>query len=155
EEGLRVAERFGDRMQIIWFRGQSVYTAYELGEFDEAVRNADAVIAAAEGGFPNNVEASSRAYRARIRLARDDVEGAAADAQRAIELARRGKLPLQDSPATLTLAAVVLLELGRRTEAAALIDEVVDGAGTRAVVRAAHSMLPFLAEILVALGRED
>jgi tetratricopeptide (TPR) repeat protein len=155
EEGLRVAERFGDRTQIVWFRGQFVYSMYELGEFDEAIGNADEVIAAAEGGFPNNVEASSRAFRACIRLARDDVEGAAADAQRAIELTSMGGLPLHDTPSTLTLAAVVLLGLGRRTEAAALVDEVIDRAGTRGVARASHSMLPFFAETLVALGREN
>jgi tetratricopeptide (TPR) repeat protein len=110
EQGLGAAERYGDRVQILWFRGQFVYDAYWLGDFDGALRDADAVIAEAEGGSPHNEEAGSRVHRARIRLARDDEAGAIADAERAIQLARTAEP--QQLRGTLANAAFVLLAEG-------------------------------------------
>ena len=55
------------------------------GEWDECVRLADAFIAECEAGAPHTLQASVHCHRGSIRLARDDLEGAVADAERALE----------------------------------------------------------------------
>jgi hypothetical protein len=152
EDGLRIAERIGDAAQSIWFHGNLAIGTHHLGDLDETVRLADSVIAAAESGFPNRAEVSVRAYRARVRLARDDVTGAAADVERAIDLARA--VGGQAMQSVFSNAAFVLLGLGRRTEAATLVDELVEMIKTRGMGAVTPSALPAFAAALVELDRE-
>jgi tetratricopeptide (TPR) repeat protein len=151
EDGLQLAERAGDRDQIIWFSGQLALGAHHLGELDEALCLADGVIAAAESGFATRVEIATRAYRARIRLARNDMAGAAADGERAIELAQT--LEAQAAHATLAVSAFVLCGLGRRAEAEAVVNELAKAFRTGGVGGGTPSALPVFAAVLVELGR--
>jgi class 3 adenylate cyclase/tetratricopeptide (TPR) repeat protein len=151
QQGLAIAEHIGDRAQIVWFRSQLVLLTYELGDFDGAVDHADAVIAAAAAGYAGSLEAPARSYRARIRLARDDVAGATADAERAI--AASAKMDLPNVQSVLTVTALTLLGLGRRAEATELVDRVVDSIRTNGPSSTSHSQMPLWAEALVELDR--
>jgi class 3 adenylate cyclase/tetratricopeptide (TPR) repeat protein len=154
QQGLAIAENIGDRAQIVWFRAQLVLAAYEVGDFDGVIDHADAVIAAAEAGYAGGLEAAIRAYRARVRLARDDVTGAAADAERAIATAAADVDPL-NMHSIWTMTAVVLIGLGRRAEASELIDRVLDSVRAKGPSDTSHSQLPLFAEALVELDRSD
>jgi len=67
--------------------------ALDRGRWDDCVRLADAFIAECEAGAPHTLQASVHCHRGSIRLARDDMEGAIADAERALELARGVQQP--------------------------------------------------------------
>ncbi len=151
QQGLAIAEHIGDRTQIVWFRSQLVLAAYEVGDFDGVIDHADAVIAAAEAGYAGGLEAPTRAYRARVRLAREDVAGATADAERV--MAGATEVDVQNVHSVLTMTAVVHLGLGRRAEASKLIDRVVESVRTKGPSSTSHSQLPLFAEALVELGR--
>jgi class 3 adenylate cyclase len=151
EQGFRMAERFGDVPQMLWFRGQFVYDKYWLGDFDGALREADAIIADVEAGSPHSEEIGSRSMRARIRLARDDESGAADDTQKSLLRAREG-----GEVATMRIAlasgAFVALKLGRPNEAARIGEELLELVGTGA---SAHTALIPLGQVFVELGRAD
>ncbi len=61
--------------------------ALDGGNWDECLRIADAFIAECEATGGHTLQASTHCHRGGIRLARDDVDGALADAERALELA--------------------------------------------------------------------
>jgi class 3 adenylate cyclase/tetratricopeptide (TPR) repeat protein len=151
QQGLRIAERFGDVPQMRWFHGQIVYDKYWLGDFDAALREADRVIAEVEAGMPHSEEIGSRSIRARIRLARGDEDGAVADIDKAIRRARESTDP-QATRVALASAAFVAIKLGRLNEAGALADELLSRIPRGTAV---HTALLPLAEVLVALGRRE
>jgi tetratricopeptide (TPR) repeat protein len=62
--------------------------ALDGGQWDECVRLADAFIEECEAGAPHTLQASTHCHRGSIRLARNEIDGAVADAERALELAR-------------------------------------------------------------------
>ena len=87
-EARQHAERFGHAGFVRWLAAERVGEDYWTGRWVEAVSAADSVIAEAEAGVPNFMEGYCRAMRGRIRLARSDVAGALADADRSLEFAR-------------------------------------------------------------------
>jgi hypothetical protein len=88
ERGRRHAEAFGHAGYVRWLAGECVGEHYWRGDWDEALRGADSLIAEVEAGVPNFMEAYCRAMRARIRLARGDRGRALDDAARAVEFAQ-------------------------------------------------------------------
>jgi tetratricopeptide (TPR) repeat protein len=78
-------------------------------------------IAEVESGLPHAQEDACRMIRAEIRLARDDVEGALADLQRAVEIS----LGRESTSRTLAKVARVLLDSGRGDDAAAAFEELL------------------------------
>jgi hypothetical protein len=69
---LRVAERFGAEGNARWMRGGMVWTSYVRGDWDEAIRRADAFLAE-PGGSSHYMAGGARPMRVLIRLARDDL----------------------------------------------------------------------------------
>jgi hypothetical protein len=67
--------------------------ALDSGHWDDCVRLADVFVAECEAGAPHTLQASVHCHRGSIRLARDDMKGAVADAERALELARDVQQP--------------------------------------------------------------
>jgi class 3 adenylate cyclase/tetratricopeptide (TPR) repeat protein len=98
-EGLAVAERFGMQATVQFARGARPFQQYEFGEWDEALRDAEAVLAEVEAGSHAGNENSSRFARGLIRLGRDDVAGALADTEAALETARSMMANLPKYPA--------------------------------------------------------
>ena len=100
------AVRFGLVGRLRWFRGQRPVYEYDLGSWDEALAGVDEFLAEVEAGSPHYLAGGCHEIRAQIRLGRDDVAGALADAQHAIELARLTKDSQAVYPSLVTSAHV-------------------------------------------------
>lgn len=87
EESVLLAERAGVVDMMRFGRGMRVLSAFDGGRWDEGVPLADAFIAECDATGGHTQQASVHCYRGGIRLARDDIGGAVADAERALELA--------------------------------------------------------------------
>ena len=93
EAALRLAERSGHVDMVRFARGMMQLPALDGGLWDDCVRLADAFIAECEAGASHTLQASVHCHRGSIRLARDDMDGAVGDAERALELARGVQQP--------------------------------------------------------------
>jgi class 3 adenylate cyclase/tetratricopeptide (TPR) repeat protein len=124
EQGRSAAGRFDDADRIRWFEAERVYECYWRGDWDEAVRLADEVVAQARAGFPTAFEHDARLIRGRISLARDQAAAALEDSSQALELGRRAGYPDMVVPA-LALHAYTLATAGRSPEAKSLTDELL------------------------------
>jgi class 3 adenylate cyclase/tetratricopeptide (TPR) repeat protein len=151
QDGLRRAERVGDRVQITWFRGILTHDEFYLGRIDEALRLAQLVLEDIDA-TPHYQRHVAHQVRARIRLARDDVSGAAADVEPGLELARRIAEPQAVNP-TFSAMAFVLLSLGQRDDAARLVEEVLANVRSDNGSRNAEPAFLTLSLVSVDLGR--
>jgi DNA-binding SARP family transcriptional activator len=117
EEAIRIAERLGNPHLLRVAQSAKITTQRFMGEWDDALRAADAFIA--EASRANMGAFGARLQRAYIRQARDDSGGALEDIEKALadDEALEGSLP-----SFLTL--FLLVEVGRRNEAQALVDEL-------------------------------
>ena len=93
EEALALAERAGHVDLMRFGQGMMLLPALDGGHWDDCVRMADAFIAECEAGAGHTLQASVHCHRGSIRLARNEIEGAVADAERALELAREVQQP--------------------------------------------------------------
>jgi class 3 adenylate cyclase/tetratricopeptide (TPR) repeat protein len=93
EEARQAAERFGDAPMIRFLSGVAVYVAYWAGSWDECVRLADEFVAQCRAGSPHYLEPDVLRLRAQVRIARGELETAAADAADALTLAADVKDP--------------------------------------------------------------
>ncbi|MEJ7793263.1 MAG: hypothetical protein WKF65_14925 [Gaiellaceae bacterium] len=90
---MLLAERAGDVDLVRFGQGMMLLPALDAGRWDEGVRLADAFIAACEAAGGHTLQASVHCHRGSIRLARDDTDGAVADAERALDLALEVRQP--------------------------------------------------------------
>lgn len=123
-EGKVVAERLGNAIIGRYLSGVVIWFDYDNGDWEEALRAANAFIAECEAGSPHYLEADAQGFRARILFARDDVAGALAAAARAVELAREAKDPQALTPA-LGVQLRVAADLGRTAEARVIAHELL------------------------------
>jgi tetratricopeptide (TPR) repeat protein len=124
EEALRTAERMGTRDHLRWASGNIVSQLAALGDWQRAAEMADALIAQSEALDPHYLDSVVRCTRAKIRLARGDIAGAAEDARRGLEAGR----VVQDSQVmdqVLAQATFVLADAGDVDAANALCDEII------------------------------
>ena len=129
-EAVRVGEELGALSLATFSRATLVGNRFWTGEWDEGLRLAEAWIAGS-GSESATGELGIRRNRARILLARDDVEGALEDVGRAVEGSRQMGEPQALFPA-LGAAIRIYHELGRTEEAHELAGELVEqmrGAG--------------------------
>ncbi len=124
-EGLAIAERFGDVSGAEWLRAQLIGSAHALGLWDEALRGADAHLAAYASGQRMYLDSQSFSVRADIRLARGDLPGAVEDSRASVARSREAGDPQQLLP-QLSLAIPLLDAAGHHDEARRLADEVVE-----------------------------
>jgi class 3 adenylate cyclase/tetratricopeptide (TPR) repeat protein len=122
-EALRVAERFGVERGVLWSHGVMSWSAFNLGDWDEALRGADRYLAEIEGSS-HYLEPMNRLLRAMIAIARDDAETARQEGDRALALARIVTDAQALYPA-LGVSGYVLVEIGDRDGAAELFAELV------------------------------
>jgi class 3 adenylate cyclase/tetratricopeptide (TPR) repeat protein len=97
--GERAAERFGIPVQVRRFRAEQAIDLYYTGHWDEALAHLEEYLDAVQAGSPHRGVGEARINRGRIRLARDDAEGAWTDAQAALEFARETGEPWDVFPA--------------------------------------------------------
>ncbi len=121
-EGLAVAERFGRAGGTFWFLAhQSIGERYVTGDWAEARRLADGVI---EGGGPRSLAIAALVLRADMNLASGRQAEADADSETALAYARDAKEP-QWMQMALAMRALVEIRLGRRSEAARYVEELI------------------------------
>nr|MBA3382770.1 hypothetical protein [Actinomycetota bacterium] len=116
EEAERVGEQLGNVAVAKYARILQIQHLFRKGEWDEALRRADAFLAACEAGESHYLECNIRCDRAIARLAQGDVGGALEDARKALGPARNAGDPQQLVP-TLAAAARLYVEAGRVDEA--------------------------------------
>jgi tetratricopeptide (TPR) repeat protein len=105
----------GGRTSYLWF----------VGRWDEALAAAEAFIAEAAES-PHYLLPVNLRVRAQTRFARDDdLTGALADTERAVDHARRNRDPQAIYP-NLTFYADLLYRSGRVDEARTIVDEILD-----------------------------
>jgi class 3 adenylate cyclase/tetratricopeptide (TPR) repeat protein len=123
-EGLRVAERFGDRSSARFIGANLIWIDWARGRWDRAAPAADEFIRQCEEGSPHTLEHGTRSLRAMMRRARGDIAGAFADHKRAVELARERDEPTQLAGALSSYAAALASE-GRLDEAAEHVEFIL------------------------------
>jgi predicted ATPase len=120
-EGLLYVERLGHaQFSQRWFGGNLCESAYELGRWDEALELAEQQLGHPERHY---VQQMCRAVRARIRLARGEVEEAVEDSLESLVEARSIRDPQALVPA-LGGHAFVEAAAGRTLEARRALDEL-------------------------------
>ncbi|MBD0328959.1 MAG: AAA family ATPase [Thermoleophilia bacterium] len=124
EQAEVVARRLGDRQQLRYVQPQLSGMRFAQGDWETALREADEFIAECEAGAPHVQEAYVRGRRAWIRHARDDVEGATADSERALTLARETGAA-EALVSTLATTVEIQVNLGRLREARELANEAL------------------------------
>jgi predicted ATPase/DNA-binding SARP family transcriptional activator len=129
KQAERLAERLGDPHQLRFARSRLITSEFVHGRWDEALRRADDFIAECNAELPAEesrvrMEPRVRGTRAEIRLARDDEEGAIADCERALAIARKRGSP-QDLVPVLTHGIYLYVRLGRLDEARTFVTEVL------------------------------
>ena len=122
------AERFGSVRALRWIDLERAAEHYWSGRWDAVLHVVDSLAGLARDGSDHYMECECRIWRGRIRLARDEKEGALEDAERAIELARTSGDPQNLDPA-LAFGARALLAVGRVDDATVLVDELLQGIG--------------------------
>jgi len=131
-KGKEAAERLGNAPVGRYLEGQLILTLADLGRWEEFLTEARRFIAACEAGSPHYNEGFIRERLADVHLARDDLNAAATEAARALELAREAKEPQALQPA---LACHIRVDLahGRIEDARRLARElasVMEGSHT-------------------------
>src|SRR5262249_47905381 len=114
------SERFGSPSNLWRAKAEEAILLYLKGLWLESERLADEVLTVGEGSYHAT---GSHCVRAKVRLARGDIEGADAESAIALERARQAKDPQNFSPA-LTTRAKILLAIGRADETAVLLEEL-------------------------------
>ncbi len=93
DEARRLADRAGHADMTRFMRAMQMLRPLDDGRWDECLRMTDAFIAECEAGAPHTQQAGVHSYRGTIRLGRDDLAGAVADAERALDLAHEVAQP--------------------------------------------------------------
>jgi class 3 adenylate cyclase/tetratricopeptide (TPR) repeat protein len=151
--GLPVAERFGNAgASARWLRFERVHPAYWEGRWEEATVIIDETFS--EVGSAHALSRFAFEMRGRMRLARDDTQGALEDAKVSLALARQAKDPQTFFPA-LSFAAVAALEQGRLHDAESLADELLALKPADHAIPHHVSPLFDLAWAMAGLGRSE
>jgi class 3 adenylate cyclase/tetratricopeptide (TPR) repeat protein len=148
------AERFGHASHIQWLKAERVAEDYWTGNWQEALALADEFLAWTESGPGHFMEAYCRDMRGRIRVARNDLEGALDDTAKALQQARASTEP-QRLCAALAIRAWTLAEAAAVAEAVQCVDELLTLWRSNLNAVAASSWVVDLACALEALGRSD
>jgi tetratricopeptide (TPR) repeat protein len=141
------AERFGNLGVLRWLDAFDVMYLEVRGDWNEALRLADAWLAA--GKSPDYQESGVRSVRVSIHLSRGNMPMALADSKLALDQARAASDPQVLDP-TLLIRAKVLLATGQMLEAAALLDELAEAAPDLS-----SSAMKGLATAMLQVGREQ
>jgi tetratricopeptide (TPR) repeat protein len=149
-----VAERFGIVYDVLWLRGELASLAVEAGRWDEAAATLEELIAEFAEGSSHYMEVACRYDRARIRLARGDIDGAVDDATSVVELAERIKDPQALYPARAGVARI-LHAAGRQADADLLVKRLLEDVRGEDVQYFASSWVVDLAIAMTAAGRAE
>ena len=151
---LANAERYAIAGAIDWNRAEVAFDLCAVGDWDGALAIADAELARIEAGTPHYLESQLRYTRARIRQGRGDSEGAIADAERGVEVARGARDPQAMLPTSAEHARLLFMT-GRVDDAVTTVEEILRVVDPRRPgLEWAWWIVP-VAVILTAVGRAD
>src|SRR5581483_1922972 len=150
-QALAESEQYGQTGFSRWFRGVGIGAEVESGEWQGALARAGAFIAEIEGGSPHYLASECYRGRALIRLGRGDEDGAVADAEESLDLARRATDPQARFPGQAT-AAHVFAELGDRDRAVETVADFLAAVESGQRLGYAVSMLYMLAWVVTETG---
>jgi class 3 adenylate cyclase/tetratricopeptide (TPR) repeat protein len=151
--GLAQAERFQTTGAIArWLRFERIHVAFWQGRWEEAFELYEETLS--EVGPVHALSRWAFEMRGRIRLARDDLEGALEDAEASLSLARDAKDPQTFHPA-LSFAALAASEAGRKRDAERLADELLALEPANHIISHHAAPLFDLAWVLARLGRSQ
>jgi class 3 adenylate cyclase/tetratricopeptide (TPR) repeat protein len=139
-------ERYGHESGLFWLLGEEADLLYLAGDWEAALTKSEKLLELAGRGTGHYHEPSCRTVIAKIRLARDDVDGAVAEIERALELAERRRDPQLLSPVLAGRAQILVAAEAAGAERA--VDEAL------AVPVEFRAAVP-LTWALVDLGRGD
>jgi class 3 adenylate cyclase/tetratricopeptide (TPR) repeat protein len=118
------AERFGDVFNLRWFVVENALHDYLAGDWDEALQTVNAFIAEVEAGATHYMESAARTERAKILLARGELEAALADSTKAYDFGRSSREPQVLVPA-LAAHVRVLFAAGKVRQAEEIAEELL------------------------------
>ncbi|MBD0328628.1 MAG: AAA family ATPase [Thermoleophilia bacterium] len=118
------ADRLGNAPVGRYVEGRLVLSLFHLGRWDEFLEAGRRFVAECEAGMPNYNEPYVHGNLSTVLLARDDLDGALAAADRALELAREANEPQALQPA-LARQVDVNVALGRMPEARRAAEELL------------------------------
>jgi tetratricopeptide (TPR) repeat protein len=118
---IRVSEEYGQHVWRRWQRPSEAMFAYSDGDWERCLAIADDFLADRSSDYTS---AGVLDLRGLIRLARGDADGALADAERGVELARTARDP-QALYAPLLDASYIAVSAARRDRAAELLEEAL------------------------------
>jgi class 3 adenylate cyclase len=153
-EAAEVAERVGSESLMRWFQGVLADHRYRRGDWDEAQRDADNFLAPVEAGGTHVLSFQLFAVRAELRLAKDDVAGALADAEEALA-AGRASADVQSTNFTLAAGAHVFALASEHERAAQLAHELLESLRRGVGMQFAVINLPAFASAALRLGLGD
>ena len=151
-ESLEAAQRFGLLGNEIWARAELVVDAYYAGRWDEAVEEADDVMAQSQQAGRHYMEVACRYARGEIRLARGDTSGALEDSAAYLELAEGIEDPQVLFPGHAN-AARMFVAAGRLPDARTHVDTLLADVAAEGIRDLAHEWVVDLAVAMTALGR--
>ena len=123
-QSLQLYERVGDRERARFTRAHLAASMWEYGRWDDTLAIADAFLDECDAGHLHVQEAGMRTIRAWIRLGRGDPEGALADTERALTLARDDRAT-EEVVEQVTYTVSLLVALGRIDQAREITDEIL------------------------------
>src|SRR5262245_4612599 len=145
------ARRHGHVVAMAWADTQQMDELYWTGAWDELLARVEEMIENASSASPVLMLIDAYTFRARLRLARGNVEGALEDSARLLEHARSQGDPQVGFPA-LAARADVLYETGGAEEATAAVDELL-ARWRESPTSAAGPWVAEIAYVLERLGR--
>jgi class 3 adenylate cyclase/tetratricopeptide (TPR) repeat protein len=154
DQAMEVATRYGQLRIVRWVRGQLTDRFYRLGEWDRALVACEEFIREVEAGSPHYLASSSYLTRSLVRLARDEVQIALADALHALEIGTLSQDP-QAHLDCLAQSAFIFSETGDVTRASAILDEFLDFVSQHKTIGFAVTCVQTLAWTASRLGRSD
>jgi hypothetical protein len=153
-ETTRLARHFGLQGYIRFVEfGPAIGNRFHAGEWDDSFTRAEKIVAQLEQGVGIYSAGTAYGYRGLIRLARDDAEGANADAEQALERARRAGEPQALNP-DLANAACIFTSVGNRQRADETVTEALASMRPLRHLGFAAMESHSLAWAALALGRE-
>jgi tetratricopeptide (TPR) repeat protein len=155
EVTVALARHYGQQAFVRFVEaGPAVGNRYLMGHWDESLARVEAILAEAKAGTRFYQTGAMYCFRGLIRLARGDEDGAATDAERAIEHARENKDPQALHP-DLSMVALLFQSTGNERRAGEVLSEAVAGLRELRRLGFAANDLPSLAWVAVAHGRES
>jgi class 3 adenylate cyclase/tetratricopeptide (TPR) repeat protein len=123
-EAHRIGTRLGARDQTRFIQGQLNFLMLDEGAWDDAFRSATNFIAECEAGSPHRSEVGAHLIRANIHYARDDLDAAWAECEKALTQARATHDPQWLAP-VLADVMEIYVQAERLDEAKALAHEII------------------------------